>query len=513
MKKNIFFAFVFISSRVFSQIPEDALRLSWITPSGTAREQAIGGAMGSIGGDITASFVNPAGLGFYKTSEMVISPGLHFLSSKGDFRGTTSAASTSSQFNLGSSGFVFGFPTRGANTATLSIAVNQTANFNSNIFYKGQNNYSSFAEQYAEEFANSGLSINDGLSSSQLSYGTRMALYTYLIDTATINGVAQVIALPMPPNSGNVVNQQYQSNSRGGITEIAIALASNHRDRFYLGGSLGIPIVHYSRDFTYTESDATNNPNNDFASFTYKEHFTTKGFGLNAKIGAIYKPIDYLRIGLSIHTPTLYALTDDLHSNMVTNTENYAHTQSISSDSLNYYTGTSGNSVQYSLNSPWKILLSASYLFGAGTSDISKQKGFITADVEYVTLKSLTYKSADPNAVPDSYYTGVNTAIKNVYKGNFNLRLGGEMKFNTFMGRLGFSYSTSPYTQTALKANHLFVSGGVGYRNKGMFIDLTYIQNISKDFNFPYRLADKANTFANLKDHSGILMTTIGLKF
>jgi hypothetical protein len=513
MKKNIFIALVFISSRVFSQIPEDALRLSWVTPSGTAREQAIGGTMGSIGGDITSTFVNPAGLGFYKTSEMVISPGLRFLSSKGDFRGTSSSANSASRFNLGTSGFVFGFPTRGSNTAALSIAVNRSANFNSNIFYKGQNDYSSFAEQYAEEFANSGLSINDGLSSSQLSYGTRMALYTYLIDTATINGVNQVIALPMPPNSGNVLNQQYQSNTRGGITEIAIGLASNHKDRFYIGGSLGVPIVHYTRDFTYTETDATNNPNNDFASFTYKERFTTKGFGLNAKIGAIYKPIDYLRIGLAIHTPILYALTDDLHSSMITNTENYAHTQSMSSDSLNYYTGTSGNSVQYSLNSPWKFLISASYLFGGGISDVSKQKGFITADLEYVTLKSLTYKSADPNAVPDSYYTAVNDAIKYSYKGNFNFRLGGEMKFNTFMGRLGFSYSTSPYTESSLKANRMFISGGVGYRNKGMFIDLTYIQNISKDVNFPYRLADKANTFANLKDRSGTLMATVGLKF
>ena len=54
----------FSISYAIAQLPEDALRLSWTVQSGTARIQAVGGAMGSLGGDITATFVNPAGLGF-----------------------------------------------------------------------------------------------------------------------------------------------------------------------------------------------------------------------------------------------------------------------------------------------------------------------------------------------------------------------------------------------------------------------------------------------------------------
>ena len=34
----------------------------------------------------------------------------------------------------------------------------------------------------------------------------------------------------------------------------------------------------------------------------------------------------------------------------------------------------------------------------------------------------------------------------------------------------------------------LLLSGGLGYRNKGMFIDLTYVHTISKDVDFSYRL-------------------------
>jgi hypothetical protein len=35
----------------------------------------------------------------------------------------------------------------------------------------------------------------------------------------------------------------------------------------------------------------------------------------------------------------------------------------------------------------------------------------------------------------------------------------------------------------------------------------------SKDVNFPYRLADKANTFATLKNNRTNVMLTLGFKF
>src|SRR5580692_10216695 len=180
-----FFALIGLltSFQLSAQLPEDALRTSWTTPSGTAREQAIGGAMGSLGGEISAGFVNPAGLGLYKTNEFVISPGLRFLTDKSNYLGTTTTATAATNYNMGTTGLVFSYPGRNGGHNVFAIAVNRTANFNSNIHYSGLNNYSSGSEQYVEEFANSGLTISQGLSSPNLSYGTRMALYTYLIDT------------------------------------------------------------------------------------------------------------------------------------------------------------------------------------------------------------------------------------------------------------------------------------------------------------------------------------------
>ncbi|MEI9944822.1 MAG: hypothetical protein WDN26_11440 [Chitinophagaceae bacterium] len=64
-----------------------------------------------------------------------------------------------------------------------------------------------------------------------------------------------------------------------------------------------------------------------------------------------------------------------------------------------------------------------------------KQKGFITADVEYVGYRSNRFQNAE-DYDDDGYYDKVNAAMKSYYKGAFNFRVGGEVKFTTLMGRL-----------------------------------------------------------------------------
>ena len=55
--RNFFYGFLFVLQifPVLAQEPADALRMSWTDPAGTARQQAIGGAMASLGGDLSAA--------------------------------------------------------------------------------------------------------------------------------------------------------------------------------------------------------------------------------------------------------------------------------------------------------------------------------------------------------------------------------------------------------------------------------------------------------------------------
>src|ERR1044072_4855079 len=126
MKKILLVLSVFIINHLMAQTPEDALRFSWNVQSGTARIQAIGGTMGSLGGDITATFVNPAGLGFYRTGDFVLSPNFSFGKTKSTYLGTR-LDSTTKKFAVGTTGVVFASSERGKTRSTaISLAVNQT---------------------------------------------------------------------------------------------------------------------------------------------------------------------------------------------------------------------------------------------------------------------------------------------------------------------------------------------------------------------------------------------------
>ena len=185
MKKFLLSAGAMISFFAsMSQLPEDVLRYSYVPQHGTARNMAIGGAMGSLGGDLNALYVNPAGLALYKTREVVLTPGFMFNINKANFRGTDSK-SNKSGFDFGTSGMVIGFnsPNSKWTNQAFSFGINQTANFNNYVSYSGANNQSSYAEQFAEEFSKSGLSPDEALNDPRFAYGTAPALYTYLIDT------------------------------------------------------------------------------------------------------------------------------------------------------------------------------------------------------------------------------------------------------------------------------------------------------------------------------------------
>lgn len=535
MKKQVYTAlFLACSLPALAQVPEDALRMGYTVPGGTARSQAIGGANGALGGDLSTLFTNPAGLGFYRTSEIVLSPMFGFYNGKGSFRGTDSKGESFNHFSMGTSGFVTGWSDRYSKwgSKAFAIGITQTANFNGLVHYKGVNDYSSYSENMANEFfnyykdqrdRNPGLSdadiIDNALDENSLSLLTKMGLYTYLIDAVRDqNGVGTVFSRA---EESAILNQEKTIKTTGGITEIALGMGANMEDKLYIGGSIGIPIVNYNRTSIYRESDINGKGNDEFDFSEYREEYSSKGVGFNAKLGLIYKPVSQLRLGLAINSPTFYGLRDKFSSTMTTNvdtlddiqTGNGGFTNEVSVASSVFYNNTDP-SFKYNNTSPWRFIASGAWVFNA-VEDVSKQQGFISADVEYVTYGGSRMHSADDyeNESDDQYFKDLNSVIKSEYKGAFNFRVGGEMKFNTLMTRLGFAHYGNPYEDGALKARRTNISGGLGYRDRGVFVDVTYVHSIYKDVNFPYRVdAPTANTFAETTQTNGQVVLTVGIK-
>jgi hypothetical protein len=249
MKKIILISTLFSSYFLSAQTTEEALRTAWFTQNGTARNNAIGGVMGSLGGDITAANINPAGLGLYKTQEMVFTLG--GMKNNNEFNYRDSLRSNDKGiFRYGTIGMVFGstnpYKKESLKSSAFSFSLNQLASYNNRISFKGFNNYSSFSEQYLEELSRDNADTNSALSN--YIFGSSLAFRTYLIDTAT-NAAGKFIGYQslVPISTG--VNQDYNAVTRGGYHEIAFGFAGNYNDKVYVvvirlkdGKAQGAPI-------------------------------------------------------------------------------------------------------------------------------------------------------------------------------------------------------------------------------------------------------------------------------
>jgi hypothetical protein len=513
--RKIFFilASMVASLSIHAQEPADALRYSWTTPSGTARQQAVGGAMTSLGGDISAAYVNPAGLGFYKTGDLVLTPGFNLLNNKSTYYGRTEKDKKNG-LSFGTSGIVLGTGTNGdrkgrSSGMAVALAINRTASFGSNILYRGSNNQSSYSQKFLEEIR----SVRDAnLVANNYPFGTSLAFNAYWIDTIAGGTSGNYQFQTRAPIATGLLQENTVTN-RGGITELALAFAGNQRDKFYFGGSIGVPFLHYEKQATFTEADATGNTANNFDFASITENLTTSGIGVNLKMGIIFKPVEYVRLGLAVHTPSFFILTDRYNASVTANTESY---KGMLTQESGLFTNGTDAEFMYRMFTPYRVMASASYVLRE-IEDVRKQKGFLTADIEYVNYKASSFTTdpeGDESQSTKDYLKSLNSTIDKAYKGAFNFKAGGELKFTTIMARLGMAYYGNPYKDLghAEKGNRFSVSGGLGYRNKGMFIDLTYVHTMGKDVHFAYRLQNTAFSGASIRQTGGNALLTVGFK-
>jgi len=501
--------FLFTVIYSYAQEPADALRYSFLTePGGTARNQAIGGAGGALGGEFTSLFINPAGLGFYKTGDFAFTPDFSFQNSKSNYLGNPGSAKNSS-FSIGTTGFVLASPSapgKKVKSFAIGFGINRMADFNNHVYYKGTNHSSSFSEQYLEQLANDNVT-NPNDAATNYPDGASLAFNTYLIDTLQ-NADGSIGGYKSEANPATGLIQENTINTSGGITDAAIGGGLNLKDKWYFGATLSFPFLNYNRNASYKESDASGNPNNNFNYFIANGTLQTKGVGVDGKFGVIFKPVKDLSLGLAFHTPTYYQLTDNYNTKIITDLEGYGGegVKHQSSTDLN-----NGQQLQskYSFNTPWRAILSGAYVFGE-VKNVQDQRGFVSADIEYVNYKDASFHDVNNDASAADYYNSLNKVIKDLYKNAINVRLGGELKFNTIMFRLGGAYYGNPYQNQS--ANLIKISGGIGYRNRGMFLDLTYVYLTNKDINYPYMLEDKPNVPAYLRNNAGNIVASIGFK-
>jgi hypothetical protein len=516
MKKLLIAILVLVSSTIKAQGPEDGLRLSWFAPNGTPRSNALGGAMGSLGGDLSAAHINPAGLGFYKSKELLITS--KYLNTESDFKFIGTNTSTSNSISsLGNIGIVIadGKKNRGYSSTAFSVSFTQLADYNSRQRFKGVNNFSSYSEKFLEELIYDNASMT--AAENNYIFGSSLAFRTYLVDTSIDQFGNEGYQSLVPLSSG--VNQSYDAITSGSSNELTFGWGGNVQDKLYLGASLVFPIINFNRSLQVVETDfEATNTKNQFGGFAFNEDFSSKGWGIGAKFGMIYKPESFLRFGVALQTPQLISFRDKLAADLTTNTEDYAGTLSASSNELN--NGNAGVR-EYTVMTPTKATFSGSYFF-ASSGKPTQPLGFISADIEWVNYAGTRFYANDFDQASADYYDALNATTKDTYKNNFNFKLGSEIKLTgNWMARAGTAYYGSPYKnefadengKTVVTPSRFILSGGIGYRTNKYFVDLTISAANNKDAVVPYRLLDKPSPIAVQNSNAILFNIGYGIRF
>ncbi|WP_409966658.1 hypothetical protein PIECOFPK_01013 [Mycovorax composti] len=504
--KRVFLAVALLTAAgaIYAQTPEDALRYSWLQNTGTARSQGIANANGAIGGEISTIFSNPANIGFYKTSDLVITGGLNLMNNKTSYLGVTTKDNKSSGF-LGTSGFVMGNPTYGngsLRSSAFGFAINRAADFNNRITYTnkgGTLSRTSMADYFMEYIDKYG---------DRNPY-SKLALKTYWVDNTTSGGALFSSASELARASG--LEQKQEIITNGGITEFAFAGAANINDKVYLGATIGLPVLQYGATRLYDEQDPSESTINQFNNAYFDDDLVTKGVGINFKLGAVFKVNDNVRLGVYAHTPTWYSLSDTYYAAAGADVEDYP---TLDTNNVHEVATIDPLVFDYNLRTPFKVGASFSVLFG-NVHEIKSQRGFISGDIEYINYAASRFTSRPNSLIIENRNIPkeLNHAIDEAYKGTVNARLGAELKFTPVMIRLGGAYYGNPYKYIAgEKGSITQITGGLGYRNHGFFVDLGYVHTLGKDVVFPYRLTSASNYPAEVKSNNSRVVLTVGIK-
>jgi long-subunit fatty acid transport protein len=225
----------------------------------------------------------------------------------------------------------------------------------------------------------------------------------------------------------------------------------------------------------------------NFGSLTYREVLETRGSGINARIGAIYRVNDAIRVGASVQTPTLHSLSETYTSSL-----NVIYDTPITIEGKTYSSGnaaTDPGAFDYRLTSPFRASGGAAVVIG--------KYGFLSGDVEYVNYGQARLNNDNTNdagASSNYDFSYDNDDVKDLYQSAVNLRLGGELRYDIFRFRAGFAHYGDPYKVSTRDRSQSYYTGGVGLRQKNFFLDLAGVYNTTKRYYNPYVMPNLEDT-------------------
>jgi long-subunit fatty acid transport protein len=502
---------LFVCAGLFAQGEMDAIRLSGGDLRGTARGQAMGGAFGALGGDVTGIMINPAGLGVYRSSEINATMALNTTNIQTDWQSTVNKHGTT-RFNFDNISYVGYYPTGNTSVPVLNFAFsyNRLKDFNRRYSASGSNMDASLTDYIAA--LTNGINLTDmnqtdrydPYSNRKIPWLSTLGWLGYLINDVSDNSYSGLL-LP-----GETVSPRLNINERGRIESYDFSLGTNFSDRLYLGLTFALTDISYSMSSFYGEGFLQG------GTIGLNNTFETDGSGFQFNFGGIWRPADFLRLGIAYHSPTWYMLTDYYQAGTTADYEGVERgTWAKTPDDA---------WTRYRLNTPSSWVFSAAGVIGA--------QAIVSVDYELKDYTGMNLMDNEGTSKDDNQY------IQEDFRATSTLRAGLEYRFTPqFSGRVGYSSAQHPYEKTfkdgwkeavivgtvphfTIEGDVNYYTAGIGYRfTPNFYLDATLVYRTQQDdlYYFPSVVTDGNFTVhsqpAAMTNKSFKGLVTVGCKF
>lgn len=556
MKKQLSIALIAaIAMPAIAQTAIDAYQLSRSDLHGTARYMSMGGAFGALGGDLSTLNNNPGGIGVYRKSEIGFTLDL-------DMQNATTTSTldkvktSQTKVGINNVGYVGSYFTQNDIMPIFNWGFSYSRVSSFDRRYKGSLDMNGSLSNLIAGYTSAEGYTGDDLAGTDDNYAwgnapllSMIGYNSYIINP--IGGSNQYSGLWEDGATYGV--SDFNVEEKGYVDEYEITLGGNINNIVYWGLGVGITDILYSRATDYAEyTDWARLPvlqngepvsggpaqivdqhgNVEDSGFDLNSFKRITGSGVNVKFGLIVKPINELRIGFAVHTPTWYNLTQ-IEDASVRSYYGYKYDNQLGEyqgptivDAYSPYVPADG--YDWKLKTPWRMIISAAGVIGS--------KAIISADYEYRPYQDMSAKYNDGES---SDYT--NEDIKSYYNAANILRLGAEYRVTpNFSLRAGYIYESTP-TKTEVSNNQTeiytspydtgvpgltpsytfdnssqYITCGIGYRYKSVYVDAAYVHKSQKSVFSPYTGATPytENPYtAEVKDSNNKVVLSIGFKF
>lgn len=407
------------TAQAYAQTVDDAWRFTQRWPGVGARLTAMGGASAAGLADYGALYSNPAGLGYYRHSE--VAGGLTWLNARDAAIYQVPGNRFDWESNLRATNLdhlvaVYKVPTvRGS--LVLSMAYARVADFTRRLYFQGDNNANSITNSYLpypKEYTVK--------ADSELVFYSDVPFIAYKAGAIEFSRSEyeagrypfyQAVAL------GTTIRQLGEVTEEGGLHELSFGGAIEAAPNLFLGLSVGIVHGAYRFNRQYEEDDFRNENTPDLYAvavgdgflygFNYlkaQDYFVSDLQGLSVRAGLSAQLSPGWRIGVGVESPVFFSVQEDYGIILETFFDKGGSLR---------YGGEPGNkgtgSFDYEIRTPWRLRAGVTY---------RTQQLHVGIDLEFVDWSQMRFEASTNR----SFIQNLNRQVREVMEPVINTRLG-----------------------------------------------------------------------------------------